>query len=159
MSLSKVTDSETIAKLQTLNERVQNLQNKYIKEAIKIDSELLKRVQDKEDILDDYELKIYVEFYLKEDDPNYQEDEDNCIATLCDYGKKISQQDQEKLKWRWEGNHNEFTGWINCQIRDENHCWWYHCLYDHNNLSVEELLSIGTIWCDIKVQYQYFDKE
>ena len=152
MSLSKVTDSETIAKLQTLNERVQNLQNKYLKEAIKIDSELFKRVQDKEDILDDYELEIVVEFYLKED-------EDTIITTLCDYVKKISKQAQEKLKWQWEGNHNEFTGWINCKISDENHCWWYHCLYDHNNLSVEELLSIGTIWCDIKVQYQYFDKE
>ena len=125
MSLSKVTDSETIAKLQTLNERVQNLQNKYIKEAIKIDSELFKRVQDKEDILDDYELEIVVEFYLKED-------EDTIITTLCDYGKRISQQDKEKLKWQWEGNHNEFTGWINCQIRDENHCWWYHCLYSYH---------------------------
>jgi len=45
MSLSKVTDKNTIKKLQTLNERVQNLQNKYIKEAIKIDCQTNYKMQ------------------------------------------------------------------------------------------------------------------
>ena len=54
-----------------LNLRLQNLQEKIIKEAIKLDIELSKRVSDETDILDDYEIDLKIHFILKEDDKNY----------------------------------------------------------------------------------------
>lgn len=39
--------------------------------------------------------------------------------------------------------------------KDEYHCWWFHCLYDHNHLEFSDILKIGSIWSDIKVYYQY----
>ncbi|MFP4333512.1 MAG: hypothetical protein ACLFQJ_09440 [Campylobacterales bacterium] len=157
MYLFELKDLETIEQLRALNNRLSSLQNKYLKEAIVLDKALIKRVEDKEDILEDYELEIQVCFYLKEDHSNYKEDEDNIITTLVEYEKKISK-NQERYNWLYKNNHNEYTGRPNCPISKEYHCWWYHCLYDHNDLTVEELLSIGTIWCDIKVAYQYLNQ-
>lgn len=43
-------------------------------------------------------------------------------------------------------------------MRNEYYCWWFYCLYDHNNLQFEDILKIGKIWIDIKVYYQYFEE-
>ena len=45
-------------RLLKLNLRLQNLQEKIIKEAVKLDIELYKRVADETDILDDYEIDL-----------------------------------------------------------------------------------------------------
>jgi len=37
----------------------------------------------------------------------------------------------------------------------EFHCWLFHCLYDHENLTWEEIASIDMIWIDIIPRYQY----
>ena len=58
-------------RLLKLNLRLQNLQEKIIKEAVKLDIELSKRVADETDILDDYEIDLKIHFILKEDDKNY----------------------------------------------------------------------------------------
>jgi hypothetical protein len=44
--------------LKILNQILLKLQEKILKEAIKIDEELLKRVEDKNDLLDDYEIVV-----------------------------------------------------------------------------------------------------
>ena len=45
-------------KLIKFNSRLRTLQNKVIKEAKTVDAQLIKRVQDPEDLLDDYELEL-----------------------------------------------------------------------------------------------------
>ncbi len=91
-----------------------------------------------------------VQFCLKEDS-------DNIIAELTEYLKGISTQDHDH---RWdETNHNEFQGWASHEMRDEHHCWLYHCLYDHAHLSWEDILRIGDIWFDIKATYQYVGRD
>ncbi len=47
---------------------MQNLQEKIIKEAVKLDIELSKRVSDETDILDDYEIDLKIHFILRKDD-------------------------------------------------------------------------------------------
>ena len=49
-------------RLLKLNLRLQNLQEKIIKEAVKLDIELSKRVSDETDILDDYEIDLKIHF-------------------------------------------------------------------------------------------------
>jgi len=46
----------------------------------------------------------------------------------------------------------------NHPMKGEFHCWLYHCLYDHMNLSWDDILRIGMIWVDIIVFYQHMTK-
>jgi len=147
---------QNLQKLQEFNKRVHTTQEKILNEAIKLDDELIKRVEDADDLLDDYEIELEIAFYLKEDDPSYEEDEDNILETLNEYLKGISQIDI-KTDHRWSSNHNEFLHQTNHPMKDQFHCWLYHCLYDHTHLNWEDILRIGTIWIDIKVDYQYFN--
>ena len=76
--------------LKILNQRLLKLQEKILKEAIKIDEELLKRVEDKNDLLDDYEIEFELIFILKQSDKEFNEDNDNFITTITEYVKKVS---------------------------------------------------------------------
>ena len=141
--------------LYELNLRLQTIQDKLLKEVIKLDNELIQRVENSNDILDDYELEIEISVFLNENDPSYKKDEDNILATITETLKGISQK-EDKYPYTLEVNHNEFQNWQH-PMSDEYHCWWYHCLYDHHNLSWEDMKKIAEICSDIKVQYQYFD--
>jgi hypothetical protein len=143
-------------RLLKLNLRLQNLQEKIIKEAVKLDIELSKRVAYKEDILDDYEIELELRFILKEEDKEFKEEDDNFITVINEYLKGISKK-SDIYPWNLEDNHNNFRAGSNHPMRDEYHCLWFHCLYDHNHLSWEDMLRIGEFWSDLKVTYQYFD--
>jgi hypothetical protein len=138
---------EELQELEILNARLKNLGTKLLSETITIDTQLSKRVEDKNDILDDYELEIRLEFYLK--------NEDTMLIFLVEHLKGISKDNSKQL--RFEENHNEFLGWENHPMKDENHSWWYHCLYDHTDLGFKDMAKIGIIWSDIEVSYQYQD--
>ena len=143
-------------RLLKLNLRLQNLQEKIIKEAVKLDIELSKRVAYKEDILDDYEIDLKIHFILRKDDENYKEDDDNFVTEIKEYLKGISKK-SDSYPWSLEDNHNEYRAWENHHMQNKYHCWLFHCLYDHNHLSWEDMLRIGNFWSDLKVTYQYFD--
>lgn len=142
--------------LLVLNNRLQKLQEKIIKEAVKLDIELSKRVADETDILDDYEIDLKIHFILRKDNENYKEDDDNFVTEINEYLKGISKK-SDSYPWSLEDNHNEYRAWENHPMQNEYHCWWFHCLYDHNHLEWENILKIGEIWSDLKVYYQYFD--
>ena len=143
-------------RLLKLNLRLQNLQEKIIKEAVKLDIELSKRVADETDILDDYEIDLKIHFILRKDDKNYKEDDDNFVTEINEYLKDISKK-SDSYPWSLEDNHNEYRAWENHPMQNKYHCWWFHCLYDHNHLEWEDMLKIGEFWSDLKVYYQYFD--
>ena len=143
-------------RLLKLNLRLENLQEKIIKEAVKLDIELSKRVADETDILDDYEIDLKIHFILRKDDENYKEDDDNFVTEINEYLKGISKK-SNTYPWSLEDNNNEFRGWKNHPMLNKYHCWWFHCLYDHNDLEWEDILKIGEFWSDLKVYYQYFD--
>ena len=143
-------------RLLKLNLRLQNLQEKIIKEAVKLDIELSKRVADETDILDDYEIDLKIHFILRKDDENYKEDDDNFVTEINEYLKGITKK-SDNYPCSLEDNHNEYRAWENHPMQNKYHCWWFHCLYDHNHLEWEDILKIGEFWSDLKVYYQYFD--
>ena len=58
-----------------------------IEKGIKVEGQALiaqleKRVKDTNDWLEDYGIDCYMTFYLKEDDPHYDEDSDNILVEL-----------------------------------------------------------------------------
>ena len=142
--------------LLVLNNRLQKLQEKIIKEVVKLDIELSKRIADETDILDDYEIDLKIHFILRKDNENYKEDDDNFVTEINEYLKGISKK-SDSYPWSLEDNHNEYRAWENHPMQNEYHCWWFHCLYDHNHLEWDDILKIGEIWSDLKVYYQYCD--
>jgi len=52
------------------------------REALAVIAQLDARVHHPDDWLSDYELELKVSFWLREDDPAYQEDDDNILMTL-----------------------------------------------------------------------------
>ena len=67
--------------LKVLNQRLLNLQEKILMEAIKIDLNLSTRVKNKEDALDDYEIELELRFILKENDKEFKDNDDNFLSS------------------------------------------------------------------------------
>ncbi|MDD2906645.1 MAG: hypothetical protein PHH41_03620 [Sulfurimonas sp.] len=149
---------EDLESLKLFNMRLKKLQDVLINEASRLDTHLRARVADASDILQDYEIELLVQFYLKDDDA-FVEDEDNLLTTIDEYLKNISTELQSDASWRWSTNNNDFRGkhFSSHPMVDEYHCWWFHCLYDHNKIDFKDMLRIGEIHNDIKVYYQYVD--
>lgn len=145
---------KNLQELRQFNDRLTLFQNKMIAQAKELDALLKKRTDDKNDCLYDYEIEIVVSFFLNEDDIFFDDDKDNIITTIYEHAKNISS-DSLKSNHRWNDNHNEFRCSANHPMSGDWHCWWFHCLYDHNHISFSELLRIGSIWGDINVSYQY----
>jgi len=143
--------------LVNLNSKLTDIEKGIRMEGQALIDQLEKRVKDTNDWLEDYEIDCYMTFHLKEDDPGYDEDNDNILVELVvivGFGSLKS----GRSKWGIaDGNdHNTLHGLVKCSMVDEYHCYLYHSLYDHTDLGWINMLRIGMIWVDIKVQYQKF---
>ena len=52
-------------------------------------------------------------------------------------------------------NQNEFRNWPTHEMSGEWHCWFYHCLYDHRDLSWDEILTIDRMEGKLRSWYDY----
>ena len=52
-------------------------------------------------------------------------------------------------------NQNEFRNWPTHEMSGEWHCWFYHCLYDHTDLSWDEILTIDRMEGKLRSYYDY----
>jgi len=92
------------------------------------------------------ELSCEIEFLLKEDDPEWSDEDDNVMArmdhSMDDYNPNASWNDAPHL------------------IRDKDGkplhlCWLFHELYDHLGLAWEDLLRVGKIRVTVNASYDY----
>ena len=140
--------------LQRLNDRLTVIEQQVTREALALFAQLDARVQDPQDWLSDYEIELEVRFWLREDDPAYQEDDDNILATLKEH-LKLQRHLPEPFGIDDGINHNIFQGMDGHPMQGEFHCWLYHCLYDHTDLWFNDMLRIGHIWVELQVLYQH----
>ncbi len=144
--------SQQKAKLKNLNDKLSDLEVDIKKEALSLIEWTEPRIADPNDWVKCFEIECSISFCLREDDSEYCEDNDNVLVELWERGKTAN---------RWEHgvgdgeNHNEFAH-SDHPMKDEYHCWLYHCLYDHTDLGWVNLLRIGDIWVDVSVTYQNF---
>lgn len=138
---------ENIAKLKKLNDHLRLIQNEAQAEVEKIRKALKDRLREQKDYLTDYEIEIQITFYLREDDPEYCEDEDNILVKL-DCLSLIGFYDADE---DYDYN-DQIGGWLS----SFRHCALFHALYDHVSpgLHWSDMLRIGGVWVDIHVQYQ-----
>ena len=136
---------ENIAKLEKLNDHLRVIENETNAEAKKIKEALQARLREQKDFLTDYELEIDLVFYLREDDPEYSEDEDG-ILVILDCHNYIGFENADE-----NYDHNDVIRFLPFK-----HCTLFHALYDHitPDLYWRDLLRIGSVWVEIKVEYQ-----
>lgn len=135
--------------LEHLNQQLFSLEKRLFPDIRKKYAGLTARVNDPNDWLDDFELDIEVTFYLREDDPEYEENCDNVLTQFsCSY--------QEDLEWGF-GWHSENYMEPYDYFAGQRHCYTYHQLYDHQYLDWRDLLRIGRIELNIKVEEQMWE--
>lgn len=137
-----------------LSKQLAYLELQVKKEAIEIIKNLKKRVSDENDWIKDYEIELIFRFCLGKDDPDYNEDEDNFLVELTQRITNIDMRGVIGDGANWNDRMNKIYG--HHPMKDEHHCWMYHCLYDHTDLGWANILRIGEIWLDINVIYQHW---
>lgn len=131
--------------LTRFNELLRQIQDLLVKQEARIDAELAQRVADSTDPLDDYEVDVEITYFLREDDPDYSEDDDN-VLTVQRF-VTLTGDRADEIDWAEDGR----------DFGVQSHCWLFHDLYDHQpGLEVRDVLRIGSIWIDIKPELQYF---
>jgi hypothetical protein len=132
----------------SVNNKLINIESILKHEIQRLVSEGKKRIQNRNDWVQDYEIDCFVAFVLKEDDSGYDEKSDNILAQIWE-GDKYED-------WEWgigdEKNHNEFQNWENHPMKDEFHCWLYRCLY--SKLNWIDIMRIGQVRIDVQTIYQ-----
>ncbi|MGE4455990.1 MAG: hypothetical protein AB7E13_03525 [Arcobacteraceae bacterium] len=91
----------------------------------------------------DYEMELEISFY------NSQEE---VLAIYRDWISNINLNCWQVADGK---NHNDFFTSTNHEMSGQKQCWLFHSLYDHLNLTIEQILTIEDIWWDINVSYQY----
>lgn len=140
--------------LVNLNNRLSEIEKQLKKEALEIIATMNKRLEDQTDWINDYEIECAVEFYLNENDPAYSEDDDNILAEFTEGINLLRYADHSLLAS--EDNWNDLSlPDLDNPDRNEHHCWFYHQLYDHTEITWEDMLRIGDIWVDIQLTLQH----
>ena len=145
-----LTDAE-IDQLLALNRRLRE-EDAFLKSiSDDVTPRLDAKLADPTDPMLDYEIEVHLDFVLREDDPDYEDDDDNFLTRR-----------RESLKRQGISELADFTPpWGPAGLRAEPHCWRFHDLYDHEygvespRLSYRDCLRIGSIWIDVRVWQQY----
>ena len=120
-------------KLNSINERLYDLERRVVPRAKQI--ELCAK-----DIKEAYDhfCELLLSFYSKDE-------------LLMQYGQFMNHIDD----YFYTENQNEFRNWPTHEMSGEWHCWFYHCLYDHTDLSWDEILTIDRMDGKLRSWYDY----
>ena len=120
-------------KLNSINERLYDLERRVVPRAKQINMS----VKDVKEACDHFcELLLY--FYSKDE-------------LLMRYRQFMNHIDD----YFYTENQNEFKNWPTHEMSGECHCWFYHCLYDHTDLSWDEILTINRMEGKLRSYYDY----
>lgn len=142
--------------LRAFNKRLIKVQENISKEAIKLDEQLKLRVDNENDSMIDYEIDLELSFYLKDDDPEYRDDD--CIISTIKYRLKDISSEKEHFEDILDTSINHYDYFKKDDLADISKSWLFFKLRYHDEISWQDMLRIGTIWTDINVSYQYWDK-
>lgn len=142
-------DPKLHERLQEINAELTTIENQIMRTAIRLDANLLQEIVGVVDGMIDYEMAVTIACYGV-DGIDYP------LCTLQE-GLKHSSKETEDERWGMDDgeNHNEFEFRQGHPMFGEHHCWLFHCLYDHNYLTWEEIASIQNFWVNILPCYQY----
>ena len=120
-------------KLNSINERLYDLERRVVPRAKQIDL----CAKDIKEAYDHF-CELLLSFYSKDE-------------LLMRYGQFMNHIDD----YFYTENQNEFRNWPTHEMSGEWHCWFYHCLYDHTDLSWDEILTIDRMEGKLRSYYDY----
>ena len=120
-------------KLNSINERLYDLERRVVPRAKQIDL----CAKDIKEAYDHF-CELLLSFYSKDE-------------LLMRYGQFMNHIDD----YFYTENQNEFRNWPTHEMSGEWHCWFYHCLYDHTDLSWDEILTIDRMEGKLRSWYDY----
>ena len=120
-------------KLNSINERLYDLERRVVPRAKQIDL----CAKDIKEACDHF-CELLLSFYSKDE-------------LLMRYGQFMDHIDD----YFYTENQNEFRNWPTHEMSGEWHCWFYHCLYDHTDLSWDEILTIDRMDGKLRSWYDY----
>jgi hypothetical protein len=102
-----------------------------------------------DELREDVEIEVEVDCVLHEDHPDFDEHDDNIVASLRWFSHDGIVDDPITHNW------NEFSLWEGHRLQADRHCWLFHDLYDHVlRHDWEKILSVGGVWIDVKLVQQ-----
>ena len=125
--------NEQRRKLNSINERLYDLERRVVPRAKQIDL----CAKDIKEAYDHF-CELLLSFYSKDE-------------LLMRYGQFMNHIDD----YFYTENQNEFRNWPTNEMSGEWHCWFYHCLYDHTDLSWDEILTIDRMDGKLRSWYDY----
>ena len=125
--------NEQRRKLNSINERLYDLERRVVPRAKQIDL----CAKDIKEACDHF-CELLLSFYSKDE-------------LLMRYGQFMNHIDD----YFYTENQNEFRNWPTHEMSGEWHCWFYHCLYDHTDLSWDEILTIDRMDGKLRSWYDY----
>ena len=125
--------NEQRRKLNSINERLYDLERRVVPRAKQIDL----CAKDIKEAYDHF-CELLLSFYSKDE-------------LLMRYGQFMNHIDD----YFYTENQNEFRNWPTHEMSSEWHCWFYHCLYDHTDLSWDEILTIDRMDGKLRSWYDY----
>ena len=132
--------SEEINQFRTLNRFLKKYEKKIVHDIESLYDYAMQKVADTTEWMDSYEgIEFKVHFFLKENDEAWDDDEEdnNIIVTMMDYVF------EPPLTFMGSGEDHTIVN-IAPDL-GEIHCWMFHSLYDHSNLSWDDMLRIGSV--------------
>ena len=120
-------------KLNSINERLYDLERRVVPRAKQIDL----CAKDIKEAYDHF-CELLLSFYSK----------DELIMRYEEFMNHIDD-------YFYTENQNEFRNWPTHEMSGEWHCWFYHCLYDHTDLSWDEILTIDRMEGKLRSWYDY----
>ena len=120
-------------KLNSINERLYDLERRIVPRAKQIDL----CAKDIKEACDHF-CELLLSFYSKDE-------------LLMRYEEFMNHIDD----YFYTENQNEFRNWPTHEMSGEWHCWFYHCLYDHTDLSWDEILTIDRMDGKLRSWYDY----
>ena len=125
--------NEQRRKLNSINERLYDLERRVVPRAKQIDL----CAKDIKEAYDHF-CELLLSFYSKDE-------------LIMRYGQFMDHIDD----YFYTENQNEFRNWPTHEMSGEWHCWFYHCLYDHTDLSWDEILTIDRMDGKLRSWYDY----
>lgn len=141
-------NASELAKIEALHAQLIVVEAKFYPILEAKHRELTARVVDLADWMQEFNLELWLTYYLREDDPEWETDCDN-ILMQCEYLGNWSAMND----WGFgmlHINHAE-PGF---PFENPHHCYSFHELYAHCDLDWRDLLRIGNIHVEIKIDEQ-----
>lgn len=137
-------------KLVLLNKKLQQEERRIFYQYRKIQKQCVQMIGNKE--IDDFNIEVIVKYWNNKHYKKYEPSidgnpffETNCVGDFMTF-----QQEADYNSFRHNENHNQ------APFPEINHCYSFHHLYDHTNLTWFDIYNIDEVWMEIKVDYQFF---